>query len=136
MKRLTAAIIVMLLSATAYAEITVSEAWVRLLPPGVKTTAAYMNISSDQADELLSATSEASERVEIHETSMENGMMSMSEVTGIPVKPGAVLELKPGSYHLMLRQLKSPLQEGQTLDINLTFKNQGNVKVAATVEKR
>jgi len=136
MKRLTTAIVVMLLSATAYAEVTVTEAWVRLLPPGVKTTAAYMTISSDQVDELLSAASEASERVEIHETSMENGMMSMSEVPGIVVKPSEVLELKPGSYHLMLRQLKSPLQEGQTLDINLTFKDQGKVSVTATVEKR
>lgn len=123
-----------LLSASAIAEVKVSDAWVRLLPPSVTTTAAYMTIASDQSDELLSASSSVSVRTEVHQTSKVDGVMSMSEVAGVVVEPGSRLALKPGSYHIMLIDLKAPLKEGQMVELSLNFKQQGEVKVTAPVQ--
>lgn len=123
-----------LMSASAFAEVKVSDAWVRLLPPTVTTTAAYMTIASDQSDELLSASSSVSARAEVHQTAKVDGVMSMSEVAGIVVEPGSRLALKPGSYHIMLIDLKAPLKEGQMVELSLKFKQQGEVKVKAQVQ--
>lgn len=123
-------------SGPVLAAVNVDQAWVRLLPPGVKTTAAYMTITSDQADTLLSARSELSERVEVHQTTKKDGVMSMSEVSGISLTSAQVLELRPGSYHIMLINLKAPLSEGQVVELVLNFEKQGEQVVRAEVQKR
>ena len=86
------------------------------------------------ADRLLSASSPAAGIVEIHEMKMANGMMQMREVTGLEIKPGATVELKPGGYHVMLMDLKTPLKQGESVPVTLKFEKAGAVEVKASIE--
>jgi len=59
--------------------------------------------------------------------------MMMQPVDGIDLPAGTAVELKPGGYHIMLLDLASPLEAGQTFTITLTFEQAGSVEVPVTV---
>jgi periplasmic copper chaperone A len=102
---------------------------------GGAVTGAFMLIKNPtgQDDMLLSASSDAAAEVQIHQTSMSGGVMSMSEVFGIEIPAGRQAELKPGGYHIMLIGLKEELKAGQTVTLRLVFQNAGEVVVEAEV---
>jgi periplasmic copper chaperone A len=110
--------------------------WARATPGGASVGGAYLKVVNHgtEPDRLLSVTAELSNRVELHEMSMKDGIMTMRPVTGgLEIKPGETLELKPGSYHLMMQDLKAPLKEGDKVDGTLTFEKAGIVKVYFSV---
>ena len=124
------------------APILVEEPWVRraaVMPdakPGAPSNAAGYAILRNRGtapDALVSASSDVSERVEVHETRNMSGMMMMEKVDKVALPTGARVELKPGSYHLMLIGLKRPLTPGQTVDITLEFERAGKIKTRAEV---
>jgi len=49
--------------------------------------------------------------VEIHEMKMDNNVMKMRQITGLDLAAGKMVELKPGSYHIMLLELKQQVRE-------------------------
>jgi copper(I)-binding protein len=60
--------------------------------------------------------------------------MKMRAVKGIDLKPGATVELRPGGYHVMLEDLKRPLQQGEQFPMLLTFEKAGAVEIKVKVE--
>ncbi|MFO7584535.1 MAG: copper chaperone PCu(A)C [Anaerolineales bacterium] len=102
---------------------------------GGAVTGAFMLIKNTTAqdDMLLSAASDAAEDVQIHQTTMSGGVMSMSEVFGVEIPAGGQAELKPGGYHVMLIGLKQELNAGQIVTLRLVFQNAGEVVVEAEV---
>jgi len=129
--------VISLLLCTAFpatAEPNITNAWIRLLPPMVKTTAAYMDIKSDQNDTLLSVTSILAERVEIHESSMEKGMMSMKHISQVKIPKNTLVRLSPQGKHLMLIGLKQPLKQNSTYSFTLNFEQAGQIEVLMPVK--
>ena len=98
--------------------ITVSGQWARTSPMATDMGAAYMTINSDADDELLGA------KVDM-----------MQEVEKVDIKAGTPTELKPGGYHVMLMQLKAPLETGSTISVTLTFAKAGDVVVEVPVQE-
>lgn len=98
-------------------------------------TAAYLTVTSDAADRLLSVRSTLAERAELHETTTDaDGLTSMQPVAqGAPINPGAPLVLQPGGLHIMLFNLAHDVPEGGAVDLELTFEKAGVVAAAATV---
>lgn len=94
--------------------------WTILTPcpalAGVSNGAAYLRgiqNKGDQPDRLLSASSPAAARVELHRMALEAGVMRMREVPAIDLPPHTVTPLRHnGPYHLMLMDLKQPLKDG------------------------
>ena len=118
--------------------IEVEHPWSRATPPGAKTGAGYfvMVNSGSEPDRLVSASSPAAEKTEIHEMSIQNGVMNMRKVENglaIPAKGSAALS--PGGYHLMLMGLKAPFKEGQMIPLTLTFEKAGAIEVELQVDK-
>ncbi|NNU16276.1 copper chaperone PCu(A)C [Parvularcula sp. ZS-1/3] len=97
------------------------ESFIRLPAPGADMSAAYLSVTSDQDDRLVSATIEGVDRVELHTVLDENGVMKMRQVEGYDVAAGETLILKPGSNHLMLFGLGGGFEAGETRDVTLTF---------------
>jgi copper(I)-binding protein len=61
---------------------------------------------------------------------MDNGVMQMRPVEGgLEIKPGETVTLKPGSFHVMLLNLKHPLEQGNTMKATLKFDSAGTVDV-------
>ncbi len=112
-------------SASALAKDTVSieNAWVRETVAGQDVGAAYMTFSSKQDVTLVRTTSDATESVEIHSMSMQNGVMKMRMLEDLPIKAGKPYKLEPGGFHLMLFDLKKPLTAGGYVNFELTFKS-------------
>ncbi len=114
----------------------VSNPFSRATPPGARIAGAFMSIENQgkDADRLVSAKSPAAGMVEIHEMTMDAGVMRMRAVNGIDLKPGATLALKPGGYHMMLEDLKKPLKEGDEIPVTLTFEKAGSIDILVKVE--
>ena len=111
--------------------------WTRATPPGAPTAAGFLTIENpgDAADRLLGGSTEVADRVEIHEMSMANGVMTMRRLDeGLSIPPGGAVALEPGGYHLMLIGLGAPLAPGDTVPLTLTFERAGEVAVELTVE--
>lgn len=102
----------------------VIDPWARESPMLELAGAAYMVIhnNTDADDALIGASSPAAEFVELHLSSMDaEGMMSMNQVTEIPVPAHGDAVLKAGSYHVMLINLVEPLEEGAEVELSLEF---------------
>ena len=49
-------------------------------------------------------------------------------------RPGETVELKPGSFHIMMTDLKQPVQRGKPFKATLKFEKAGDVAVDFAVE--
>ena len=116
--------------------LVIDHPYARATPPGATTGGAYVTVENKGAtpDKLLAASTPAAKFVEIHQMSMNGGMMTMRAVQGIEIKAGARIELKPGGYHLMLLDLKKPLRTGAKIPLTLVFEKAGKLEVSAWVE--
>ena len=113
---------------------TVSDAWVRATPPGARTAAAYLTItSSGAADRLLGATTRAAGAVEIHTHVAEAGFERMVRLAELTVPAGESVRLEPGGLHLMLVDIASPLVPGATVPVALRFEAAGSIDVEIPV---
>src|SRR3954454_22108481 len=73
--------------------------WLRATPGGAKVGAGYLRITNTgaEADRLTGASMPLSARGEVHEMTMQNGLMHMAAMAGeVPGPPGKTVELKPG----------------------------------------
>jgi hypothetical protein len=59
---------------------------------------------------------------------MEGDVMRMRPAGVIDLPVGRAFELKPGSYHVMLQELKQPLAAGSTVPLTLVFRNAKGVE--------
>lgn len=112
--------------------IHISQLWARATPKGASSGAAYMTITNKgtSPDRVSCASSDASAKCQIHSMTMDNGVMKMRPVEGgLEIKPGETVTLKPSGFHVMLIDLKNPLEQGKTVDVTLQFEKAGTVKV-------
>jgi periplasmic copper chaperone A len=108
-----------LCAAAATAQTTVKDAWVRGTVAQQKATGAFMQITSAQGGKLVSVQSPTAGVVEIHEMSMSGDVMKMHAIPGLDLPAGQPVELKPGSYHVMMMDLKQQLKAGDSVALTL-----------------
>ncbi|MCE4061127.1 copper chaperone PCu(A)C [Pandoraea sputorum] len=109
-------------SVFAQSQVDVSDAWARGTVPGQTSSAVYMTLQAHQATTLLSVSTPAAANAEVHEMKLEGTVMKMRALPkGLPLEANKPVELKPGSYHIMLTDLKGPLKKGDTVPVTLKF---------------
>jgi periplasmic copper chaperone A len=111
--------------------------WARATPKGASVGGGYMKISNtgSAVDRLIGGASDIASRFEIHEMSMDNGVMKMRPLAnGIEIKPGQTVEFGPSGYHVMLVGLNRQLMQGDHFKATLEFAKAGKVEVDFTVE--
>jgi periplasmic copper chaperone A len=114
--------------------LSVAHAWARATPPGIGVGAAYFEITNTgEADELLAISTPVAQRVEMHATTMQGGLMQMRQVLKVAVPARGTLRFAPSGLHAMLLGLKQPLAAGQQVPLRLTLKQAGAIEVQATV---
>lgn len=111
--------------------------YARATVEGAPTGAAFgllVNLGAEE-DTLISAETDAAEVVELHEMIIGDGdVMQMRPVEGgFVVGPHDFLELKPGGLHIMLINLKQPLEAGEMLDLLLHFEQAGDVALSLPI---
>jgi copper(I)-binding protein len=109
--------------------VDVKDAWARATVPGQKATGAFMKLTAKSDAKLVSGASSVAGVVEVHEMKMDGGVMQMRALqNGLDLPAGKTVELKPGGYHVMLMDLKLPLQKDTTIPLTLTFKDAKGVE--------
>lgn len=138
---LAAAVSVLALPAMAHdykiGSIEIATPWTRATPPSARTGGGFMTITNKGtvADRLVSARSNASDKVEVHEMQMDGNVMRMRELAkGLEIPPGATVMLKPGSYHIMFMELKAPLAKDAKVPLTLVFEKAGSIDIQLDVQ--
>ncbi|WP_076607006.1 copper chaperone PCu(A)C [Serpentinimonas barnesii] len=114
--------------------VTVSEPWVRATVAQQMATGAFMRLSASHDARLVAASSPVAGVTEIHEMSMVNDVMRMRAVAGLDLPAGRTVELRPGGYHVMLMDLRQPLNAGERVAITLVFEDRAQRRFTQQVE--
>jgi len=117
--------------------LVITAPWVRATPKGAPVAGGYLTVrnSGSEPDRLIGGSFAAAGRFEVHEMTMDSGVMRMRPLTdGFEIKPGQTVEFKPGgSHHLMFMGLKEQLKAGDTVKGTLQFAKAGTVEVVYRV---
>jgi copper(I)-binding protein len=115
----------------------VDNAWAAPTPGGVDVSAGYLTLVNDTSadDALVSASSPRAERVEVHEMTMQDGVMQMRAVGRLAIPAGESVDLAPSGRHLMFYGVAEPFAEGQTIPVRLTFEHAGEIDISLPVRR-
>jgi periplasmic copper chaperone A len=115
----------------------IDHPWSRAVPRGATVAAGYLTIrnTGTEPDRLVSGSTPVAGKFEIHEMTMDKGIMRMRPVPdGLVINPGETVELKPQSFHIMMTGLKRPIEKGKPFKGSLVFEKAGAVDVDFAVE--
>lgn len=109
--------------------VEVKDAWARATVQGQKASGAFMTLTAKADTNLVGAASSVAGVAQVHEMKMDGNTMQMRALTeGLRLPAGKAVALKPGSFHLMLMDLKVPLQKDTTIPVTLRFKDAKGVE--------
>lgn len=115
--------------------VTISNSWVRATVQGQKATGAFMTVTSKENSKLVAVSSPVASIVEIHEMKMDKDVMKMNALpNGLDLPAGKAVDLKPGSYHIMLMDLKMPLNKDVSVPLTLTFQDSAGKKTQQVLQ--
>ncbi|GAC1334009.1 MAG: copper chaperone PCu(A)C [Beijerinckiaceae bacterium] len=116
--------------------LAIEAPWLRATPGGAKVAAGYLRITNrgSEPDRLIGASIPLARSGEVHEMSMQNGVMHMRALAaGVIIAPGRTIELRPAGLHLMFVDLKGALKEGESIEGTLSFEKAGSVPVTFAI---
>ncbi|WP_405224565.1 copper chaperone PCu(A)C [Lentisalinibacter sediminis] len=102
--------------------IGVQDPWIRAVPPTASATAGYFVLENGSGEDVVleAVTATGIPRVEIHETTMADGVMRMRRLDTVAIAAGETATFAPGGRHLML--FADPLPAaGSTVTVELAF---------------
>jgi len=116
-------------------DIEVHSAWVRPTAKG-ENAAVYLTIHnhSDKDDELIGVSSTVADVIEIHESKMNNDVMTMNMLESLPLAAGEEVTFEAGGLHMMMTNIKQELALGEHIGIILHFKNHKDIVVNVHIE--
>ena len=119
----------LLLISPVHGDIIVAEAWVRAGPTNATTMAAYATIMNhSSATELKRITAEGFGEAQIHKTTMKGSMAMMEKFDSLTLLENQTLELKPGSWHIMLVNPQIVPKEGEAVGLHFFFESENKTK--------
>ena len=116
-------------------DLEVDAAWARASIGTSRPGAAYFTVRNlgDEADRLTGLSSPVSAMPMLHETTVSEGVSRMAHVEAAEIPAGGELTLESGGMHVMLMELTTPLKEGATFPLTLTFEAGGEITVEVPV---
>jgi len=107
----------------AAAELSATAAWARASATGAQVGGVFLTLTNagPTPGQVVSATCAMAAHVELHtHQTRADGSIGMMAVPAITVPAQGHLDLKPGSFHIMLIGLTSRLVEGTTFPLTLS----------------
>ncbi len=120
------------------AELVVTDPWVRSAPPNAPALGAFMQLENKSEAEISVVGAYSSlevDRVELHRSIMDDGVMKMIPQQSIPVPSHSSTELKPGSWHIMLIGPSKVPSMGEAVQLTLVFDDGSKQVVTAVVRQ-
>jgi periplasmic copper chaperone A len=113
-----------LAGAPAYGLITVNQPWAK---PGVRTSDAYMILTSTEDATLIGASSSLAARVDL----MGQATRPLS---GLPLRAGKPVTFRPGANRFRLSDLSRPLRLGDRVPLLLIIETAAGVRSEIAVD--
>ena len=122
--------VVMLFASVSHAQATIAveNVWARATVPGQKVGAVYLEIRSERPAKLVGVSSPAAGSAEIHSMSNDGGVMKMRQLKRLDLPAEQTVRLAPNGNHIMLLDLKQPLQPGTRVPVVLIVEQKGKKK--------
>ena len=120
-------------------QLTIDHPYLILPMPGMKSASGYLIIKNkgNKSDVLYEIETLFSEKIELHEMSMEGNIMKMKKINdGIEIPPGKEVILKPGGLHIMFKNLNKNLVVGEKEKAILKFKKTGKIIVNFEIQQK
>jgi hypothetical protein len=114
--------------------IEIRDAWTRSAARGGNGAVYFTVVNYDGDDELVGASVEFAQAVEIHESRLVNDVMEMRMLESVSLPTGKRIEFAPGGLHIMLVNLTRDLEIGETIEVTLHFKNHADILVKMIVQ--
>lgn len=114
----------------------VHQPWARASAGPAKAGAIYLTIMNhgEAPDRLIAITSPAGKKLALHQNIQEGDIMKMRPLEGgLALPVGHYVSLEPGGTHIMMTGLQSPLEEGSTHPLTLTFEQAGQLETSFVV---
>jgi hypothetical protein len=116
--------------------LVITAPWIRATPKGAPVAGGYLKITNNgpEPDRLVGGSLAAAGGFEVHEMSMDGGVMKMRPIRGgLEIKPGQTVELAPGGQHIMFLGLKEQLKQGEDIKGTLDFAKAGHLDITYQV---
>lgn len=116
------------------AAITAADGWVKAVKADMKMTGVFVTLTNttDEDVTIVSATTDMSDKAELHEMVSKDGQMVMQETEdGLTVPANGTLELKPGGFHIMVMMLSEDVVAGDKHTVTLELEDGSTVEFDA-----
>ncbi len=121
-------------------ELTLTDAWIRPTPPIANVGAFYLTITNEGSEDarVVAASSPRCAEIEIHQTTIVDGVASMSAAAPgeLELAPGDDLVFEPTGLHVMCLGLDEPIEEGQSVPLTVDFDRTGSLTIEAEADNR
>ena len=126
------------LQQTTASVIQIEDPWVRAVPPNANNSAIFLDLrnESGQLRKLVKVHSEVAARVELHTTKDEDGMLRKQRLEEVPIPALETQSFHPGGIHIMLIGLRSPLEVGSVIELELVYADQSKETISVPVDER
>jgi len=102
--------------------------------PASGNTAIYLSLTNEGgADELIGVQTAVASRATLHDTSDEDGFVTMSDRQAYPIPGDSTTVFRPGGAHVMLDGLTRPLVAGDRMPVTLLFEKSAPIDVVVEV---
>ena len=108
------------------AHVDIAELWIRPTVAGQMGTGGFMKLTAKEDLQLVGVSTPLTKAAEVHEmraSKTDSNVMEMRAIQSLALPKGKTVELKPGSHHVMLMDLKQILASGSTVPLTLHFKD-------------
>ena len=122
----------------AVKSVHITNARINPTVPGMQVTGVYLELHNPNKTDitLIGANSTISDRIELHEHTMSDGLMRMQKINnGITVPAESKATLAPGGYHIMIMNLKKVINEGEQYTLTLDFSDGSQQTINTTAKK-
>lgn len=114
----------------------VDQAWIRLSPNADSPSAGYFTVHGGDAPVTLRGVlTDRAQRVEMHESLEQGGMMTMRPVESVEVPAKATVTFAPGGKHIMLWGVNPAAVEQGKMPLTFLFSNGDRIIVDAVIQK-
>lgn len=119
-------------------DIEISNIYAKPTPPNIKNTAIFLDIknSSDKDIKLIKVSSSSAQSSELHTHKHIDEMMKMVKIDEILIPAKSHISLSPGGPHIMLINVKKPINEGDSVDATFEFDNGQNLLLKDIIAKK
>lgn len=114
----------------------VDQAWIRVSPNADSPSAGYFTVHGGEAPVTLRGVlTDRAQRVEMHESVEQGGMMTMRPVESVDVPAKGTVVFAPGGKHIMLWGVNPAAVEQGKMPLTFLFSNGDRIIVDAVIQK-